>query len=722
VHSRNVTFDVSDAASSVMPEIDPGTPSSAGMQMEFQLGSDSPEVQEVLDDADPEEDGAGELAQTGFVPGRSIDENAGHHPDRRPRMIKRLDPTNEKYKLAGMEGPPLARTRRGTAMSASVFIASVEELAESEVSQQQYSNSLAGLVHDFMADNPKDVQAQLQAAHCMATIAQKDMSWKSSLSGEHRANVLKAFADERSSLEGSILKQLCDGDANFAQAVLEATSGRWLLDIKRTGKFKCRGVKQGFKEDKNFADGPDFNYYAHVAKLISMRSALFRPRRRNRRLAVKDISTAFLQSHPYPDGQKKFLKMKNPVTGEWEYFEQSGPIYGEASAPVRWEDTIAPWLVEQGFERGKNDPCVFYHVERDLLVLLYVDDCLMDGAEEDVQWMDALLDTRFKCKESDWLTEDNPLDYIGMDLLLKGDRLHLSMEKYALQTIALFEDEDVKPDTVPIRHPVETDSPPLPPLKRRKWMTGMGMFGWLANTGRPDLAYSHSRNGQHMASPTESAYDNLLQMVRYLKSSFDLTLSVSLDGHDQPVSSVLHSNPLDCEKDWKFYCDSDFAGNTEKQNKRRSQNGFIATLGGAAVLWGSKVTSVAFAHPDIGEAHADMSSGAAEIYCTSNALCDFMHLSYVVDEEGMQFPKPIPVHMDNTAAIAFAKNTCSKSNLKHIDCRQEWVQVLRDKGIMTPIYVPTKENVADLFTKILDPKDFIRLRSMIMTCPDPCSA
>ena len=101
---------------------------------------------------------------------------------------------------------------------------------------------------------------------------------------------------------------------------------------------------------------------------------------------------------------------------------------------------------------------------------------------------------------------------------------------------------------------------------------------------------------------------------------------MSLDGHDQPVSSVLHSNPLDCEKDWKFYCDSDFAGNTEKQNKRRSQNGFIATLGGAAVLWGSKVTSVAFAHPDIGEAHAGMSSGAAEIYCTSNALCDFMHL------------------------------------------------------------------------------------------------
>ena len=62
---------------------------------------------------------------------------------------------------------------------------------------------------------------------------------------------------------------------------------------------------------------------------------------------------------------------------------------------------------------------------------------------------------------------------------------------------------------------------------------------------------------------------------------------------------------------WEFYCDSDFARNGEEQNKRRSQNGFIATLNGAPVLWGSKVSSVAFAHQDIGEAHADISSGAA---------------------------------------------------------------------------------------------------------------
>ena len=92
-------------------------------------------------------------------------------------------------------------------------------------------------------------------------------------------------------------------------------------------------MKQGCFEDKLKADGPDFNYYAHVAKLNTMRLTLFRANRgTTRKIMTKDISTAFLQSDPYPDGQKKYICFRHPVTGQWEYFEQSGPIYGEASS------------------------------------------------------------------------------------------------------------------------------------------------------------------------------------------------------------------------------------------------------------------------------------------------------------------------------------------------------------------------------------------------------
>ena len=83
------------------------------------------------------------------------------------------------------------------------------------------------------------------------------------------------------------------------------------------------------------------------------------------------------------------------------------------------------------------------------------------------------------------------------------------------------------------------------------------------------------------------------------------------------------------------------------------------------------------------------------------------------------FPKPIPLQMDNTTAESFAKNNAKKTKLKHIDARQEWVKVLRDKSILVPVHVPTKLNLADLFTKILTIPEFIRLRNMIMV--QPCS-
>ena len=151
----------------------------------------------------------------------------------------------------------------------------------------------------------------------------------------------------------------------------------------------------------------------------------------------------------------------------------------------------------------------------------------------------------------------------------------------------------------------------------------------------------------------------------------------------------------------------------------RSQNGFIATCDGAPVLYGSKVSSVAFAHPDIGESHADVSSGANEIYAAGNATHECLHLSYIADEMGIDFPKPIPLQMDNTTAESFAKNNAKKTKLKHIDAHQEWVKVLRDKSILVPVHVPTKRNLADIFTKILTVPEFTRLRNMIMV--QPCS-
>ena len=82
---------------------------------------------------------------------------------------------------------------------------------------------------------------------------------------EGRARQLQAAEPPQNQLKRSLAApSLADAELmpgcklDYDRAVKEAISGRYLLDIKRSGAWKARGVKQGFKEDKTQADGPGF--------------------------------------------------------------------------------------------------------------------------------------------------------------------------------------------------------------------------------------------------------------------------------------------------------------------------------------------------------------------------------------------------------------------------------------------------------------------------------
>ena len=76
--------------------------------------------------------------------------------------------------------------------------------------------------------------------------------------------------------------------------------------------------------------------------------------------------------------------------------------------------------------------------------------------------------------------------------------------------------------------------------------------------------------------------------------------------------------------------------------------------------------------------------------------------------------KPINILVDSSTAIAFAKCATKYSKLCHIDCRQQWVQALRDRTICDLVRVGTDNNLSDIFTKILGPNKFESLRDRMM--------
>ena len=96
----------------------------------------------------------------------------------------------------------------------------------------------------------------------------KDLDWKEHLRGPHAKAVTEAFHKEMASLASCKAAYKLDiGSPEYAEAVKTATLCRVLLDLKRSNEWKARCVLQGFRQDRVKADGPEFTYYAAVARL-----------------------------------------------------------------------------------------------------------------------------------------------------------------------------------------------------------------------------------------------------------------------------------------------------------------------------------------------------------------------------------------------------------------------------------------------------------------------
>ena len=570
----------------------------------------------------------------------------------------------------------------------------------------------------------------------VAIVAMSDLPWKAYLNGPERAHVTAAWNRELHALLGlNAIVPLVPGSPDWEEAVKSKTTTpcRVLLDFKRDGTWKCRVVTRGDLEDKVALDGPDFHYYSNVSRMSTVRCAALRAGRSTPRpgrtggrvISTCDIANAFLQTTPFPENERRFLMIRNPIDNTVTYYRQLISVYGSCSASARWETTFSTWLCSSeceggpGLVRGMNEPSAYYHPGRDLLMVLYTDDQLLDGYKEDIDWYYALLRARFKIKEPQWLAPDNPIDHLGVTIFETESHTYMSMQNYINSMNVVLQRDPSRclhrKSPIPHNHEI-VDMTPLSHTKEAFFVRALGMCSWISATVRLDGRYAQSRISQYAATPCIGAYNAPIHLLDYYTTTSTLCIRQS-----KTATSA-----------WSFFSDSDMAGNPEVVCKRRSQLGYIGLVGEAPIVWSSKCTTVQFAahnvpagftwgrpivaHPGIADNHADVSSAAAEIYAMGNATMDILGLSYVCSEAGISFPRTFVLQVDNAAAQAYASQTTysGKSRLRHVDARQEWVQALRDSKIVQAVHVDTTENLSDMFTKALDLATFIRFRKQLM--------
>jgi hypothetical protein len=75
----------------------------------------------------------------------------------------------------------------------------------------------------------------------------------------------------------------------------------------------------------------------------------------------------------------------------------------------------------------------------------------------------------------------------------------------------------------------------------------------------------------------------------------------------------------------------------------------------------------------------------------------------------------VPLQCDSTSAISVAKNLVFYSKTKHIEVRYHFLRDNVEKGKIALIHVP-HDQLADIFTKLLDQATFTRLQGGLGVC------
>lgn len=79
----------------------------------------------------------------------------------------------------------------------------------------------------------------------------------------------------------------------------------------------------------------------------------------------------------------------------------------------------------------------------------------------------------------------------------------------------------------------------------------------------------------------------------------------------------------------------------------------------------------------------------------------------------------VPIYCDSKSAIAISHNPIQHSMTKHIDLRYHFIKDQILQGNIELYFIPTEEQVADVFTKALDTTKFHNFLEMLgMLNPD----
>ena len=461
---------------------------------------------------------------------------------------------------------------------------------------------------------------------------------------------------------------------------------KWVFKIKgdnngHVTRFKARLVACGYRQ----RFGRDYDRtYSPVAHAASIRLLLVLAATHGYCLRQFDIKTAFLYGL-LPANQRVYL---NPPKGlqvpQGTILSLQRALYGLKQAPLLFNQHLHAALSHLHFKRCIFDPCVYHRRDSDgtfIMLAIVVDDILLTASSP--HGADAFASTMRKTYNMSDLGV--PSRMVGLAINISPGAITLNQNQFIRDLASTFRQQDSNPIHTPcaLGTVPEGDSPLLPPDNH--YLSLVGSLLW-ATISRPDIAVAVSKACAVSQSPTRADWKAAIRILRYLLSTPKVTLTFTRPKSLTPAVAV--------------YVDSAWAN--EKESKSRF--GFAVMVYGNPILWKTQVSRMVCLSTAEAEFVAAVEACKAALWI-SRMFAELMHLPSA----------PVTVLEDNQACIRMIENPVVSARNRHFAMRMWWLRQQAEDKTIHLRHVPSRHQLADIFTKILPAPTFTVLRDALMS-------
>lgn len=447
--------------------------------------------------------------------------------------------------------------------------------------------------------------------------------------------------------------------------------------IRNRERLVCKGYSQKEGIDNN-------ETFAPIARIEVVRLFLAFATHKNYKVYQMDVKCAFLngdlEEEVYIEQRDGFSLTKNKDM----VCRLRKALYGLKQAPRAQYARLDKYLLKIGFSKGNVDSNLSYKVTNDeiLVIEVFVDDIIFGG--EDSLCKNFSIEMQ---KEFEVSNIGEVKFFLGFQISQTDKGILLSQSKHLKELLKKFGMENSKLVSI---HMTTNDKLSLRDestlVNPTRYKSMIGGLLYLTQT-RPDIMNAVCIVSRFQSNPRENHESVVKRIFRYLQGTTNLGLWYPRDENFELCA----------------YIDANWVGDVDDRKSTISGAFF---LDNRLISWLSKKQSC-----------TSLSIAESEYVAAATNCTQVLWLKQMFKDIKVNCKEPITIYCDNTTTIDISKNPILHSKTKHVYIKLNFLKENVEAKEVKLVYVNTKEQIVDIFTKPLPKEAFGYLRDQLGVIP-----